>query len=128
MEDRFKPAECNDNDVLEIGDYTYKISKFLEAFRQINRSDLAYGLQQQFNENGIVIQQQHSKIWFDEGLDCQILKIGSQGWKRGKVKFSISVDFYIEEEAEMDNNAHSEISGTQSPLDDLRRMMNEETS
>ncbi|ABA24160.1 conserved hypothetical protein [Trichormus variabilis ATCC 29413] len=128
MEDRFKQAECNDNDVLEIGDYTYKISKFLQAFHQANRSDLACELQQQLNENGIVIQQQHSKTWFNEGLDCQILNIGSQGWKRGKVKFNISVEFYIEEEAEMDNNAHSEISETQSPLDDLRRMINEETS
>ncbi|BAB72588.1 KGK domain-containing protein [Anabaena sp. FACHB-709] len=128
MEDRFKQAECNDNDVLEIGDYTYKISKFLEAFHKANRSDLACELQQQFNANGIIIQQPYSKIWFNEGLYCQILNIGSQGWKKGKVKFNISVEFYIEEESETDNNVHSEISETESPLDDLRRMINEETS
>lgn len=58
---------------------------------------------------------------FKEGIDVQILNLGSKSWKRGKLKFKLSVEFYVEEE-------DREIKEPESPLDDLRRKINEATS
>jgi len=119
MEENFKSINCNDDDVLEIGDYTYKISRFIQALNQAVNSDLAYKLQQELNENGVIIEYRHSERWFTEGLDCKILNLGSPSWKKGKLKFNINVEFYIEEELETSNKPES-------PLDDLRRLIKED--
>ncbi|MGB5960690.1 MAG: KGK domain-containing protein [Coleofasciculaceae cyanobacterium] len=59
--------------------------------------------------------------WLDEGVDCATLKFGSEGWQKGKVRFKISVEF-CPEEPEI-----AETPQPDSPLDDLRQMINKET-
>ncbi|MEH1945490.1 MAG: KGK domain-containing protein [Nostoc sp.] len=55
-----------------------------------------------------------------------MLTLGSPSWKKGKVKIKISVEFYIEEEdLQITNSNNSEITEPESPLDDLRRMIQE---
>lgn len=49
--------------------------------------------------------------WIDEGLDCEVLNLGSDRWKKGKVRVKISFEFCPDE---------SEISEYQSPLDEIR--------
>lgn len=64
--------------------------------------------------------------WFQKGIDCEILTIGSQSWKKGKVKIKISLEFYVEEEdVQITNSNNSQITEPESPLDDLRRMINQ---
>jgi hypothetical protein len=126
MEDKFKQIHCNDDDVLEIGAYIYKVSKLLQSLNQSSNTNIAFKLQQELNAKGIIIQQPHSESWFSEGLDCKILNLGSPNWKQGKLKFNISVEFYVEHESVTTNNINSEISQTESPLDDLRRLINED--
>ncbi len=29
--------------------------------------------------------------WFSDGIDCEVLKIGSKGWQKGKVKINLQV-------------------------------------
>ena len=128
MEGNFKPISCNGDDVLEVGENIYKISKLLQALTKASNSDLAYAIQQELRSKGVNIQQSHSEVWFTEGLDCKILNLGSPSWKKGKLKFNINVEFYIEEESETSNNITSEISEPESPLDDLRRLIKEENS
>jgi hypothetical protein len=55
-------------------------------------------------------------------MDAEILNLGSKSWKKGKLKFKLSVEFYVEEEE------IEEIKEPESPLDDLRRMINDTTS
>ena len=49
--------------------------------------------------------------WINEGLKCEILKLGSSKWKKGKVRINISLEFCPDE---------SEISEYKSPLDEIR--------
>ncbi|BCL39050.1 KGK domain-containing protein [Nostoc sp. MS1] len=128
MEEKFKPISCNGDDVLEVGENIYKISKLLQTLNQASNSSLAYKLQQELSSQGVNIQQSHSEIWFSEGLDCKILNLGSSSWKQGKLKFNISVEFYVEQESVTTNNIHLEISQPESPLDDLRRLIKEDNS
>jgi hypothetical protein len=54
--------------------------------------------------------------WINEGLRCEILKLGSNKWKKGKVRIKISLEFCPDE---------PEISEYESPLDEIRREMNQ---
>lgn len=52
----------------------------------------------------------------NERLECEILKLGSNNWKKGKVRINISLEFCPDE---------SEIPEYESPLDEIRREMNQ---
>jgi hypothetical protein len=52
-----------------------------------------------------------SKIhsWFYQGEDCEILRAGSKGWQKGKLKINVTLEFIPDEPEET------------SPLDDVRQ-------
>lgn len=126
MEDGFKPIECNDGDVLDFGDNTYKIGKLKQAINTSSNSILENTLNQELTRQGVRIKQSPNVNWLHMGIDCEILTLGSQSWKKGKVKIKISAEFYVEEEdVQITNSNNSEITEPESPLDDLRRMINE---
>ncbi|MGK7932772.1 MAG: KGK domain-containing protein [Microcystaceae cyanobacterium] len=52
------------------------------------------------------------KKWIDEGLECEVLNLGANQWKKGKVRIKVTVEFCPDE---------SEIIEPESPLDDIRR-------
>jgi len=64
-----------------------------------------------------------------EGIDAEILNLGANGWKKGKFRISFSLEFYPEgpeiEDALPSNE--QEINQLQSPLDDIRELMNKLT-
>ncbi|MBD2246272.1 KGK domain-containing protein [Nostoc sp. FACHB-888] len=126
MEDGFKQIECNDGDILDFGGNTYKIAKFKRAIDASFNATIEYKLNQELSSKGIHIKESPKGNWFQKGTDCEILTLGSQSWKKGKVKVKISVEFYIEEEdIQITNSNNSEITEPESPLDDLRRMIQE---
>ncbi|MEH2235231.1 KGK domain-containing protein [Nostoc sp.] len=126
MEDGFKPIECNDGDVLDFGENTYKIGKFKQAIDTSFNPTLEDTLNEELSRQGVEIKESPNVNWFHEGIDCEILTLGSQSWKKGKVKIKISVEFYVEEEdVQITNSNNSEITEPDSPLDDLRRMIHE---
>jgi hypothetical protein len=59
--------------------------------------------------------------WSSAGVDCQILK-PSKNWQKGKVRIKVTLEF-CPDEPEIE-----EIKEPESPLDDLRRMINDTTS
>ncbi|TAG01984.1 MAG: hypothetical protein EAZ39_25165 [Oscillatoriales cyanobacterium] len=58
-------------------------------------------------------------------MDCEILRVGAQGWKKGKMKLKLNVTIeFCPDEPEVEEtpeNNESETSQPESPLDDLRR-------
>lgn len=66
---------------------------------------------------------------FIEGIPCEVLKFGSQGWQKGKAKIRMNVEFCPDETEviETPTNNQPETSQPESPLDDLRRMINQES-
>ncbi|MFQ3635025.1 MAG: KGK domain-containing protein [Cyanobacteriota bacterium] len=57
--------------------------------------------------------------WFDEGVNCEILKLGSNTWQRGKLKVLVSIEFYPDEPEE--SHDLSEKDNLSFPLDEIRR-------
>ncbi|WP_071188400.1 KGK domain-containing protein [Trichormus sp. NMC-1] len=130
MEDNFKLIEFNEDDVIECNDLIYKVSKLQKALEIL--ADNEEFLQQFWNllreENIDYLEEgDYNTECFTEGMDVKILNLGSKSWKKGKLKFKLSVEFYAEEEIE-ESGEKDVITEPESPLDDLRRMINETTS
>jgi len=67
--------------------------------------------------------------WFGEGVNCKSLKFGAKGWQKGKVRLRVSLEFCPDEPdvEETPISNQPEVSQPESPLDDIRRMINQET-
>lgn len=81
MDDGFVPLDGNE--VLYIRDGrilmsnpTFKVSEFLDALAQTisDRED---------------DWPEEKEAWFAEGLNCEVLRFGTMGWQRGKVRIRI---------------------------------------
>ena len=135
MEEKFSLQNCDEDDVLSFGDDTFKVSKFKRAVNGAFGNDLGYQFSSLFSSHGIKIDgailapngvNKPYARWFNDGIDCEILQIGSKGWRKGKVRIKVSVEFYVEEDSEQLVSEPSEIELPESPLDDLRQMINQE--
>ena len=136
MEDKFNFHNCGNDDALSFGDAMLKVEKLKET---VNKVLPEYGLgqtldaclmrQKLYIDPGKTTDQKcylYEK-WFDEGIDCEILRVGAQGWKKGKIKLKLNVTIeFCPDEPEVEEtpeNNESETSQPESPLDDLRRQL-----
>ncbi len=118
MEDNYSLQDCGNDDVLCFGNNTFKVGRFRNTVNESFGIGFGISLTNELKSKGIVVNSAHTN-WFTQGIDCEILNLGSKSWKKGKVKIKISVEFYVE-------NEESEIKQPESPLDDLRQMLNQE--
>ncbi|MBW4547236.1 MAG: hypothetical protein KME25_22780 [Symplocastrum torsivum CPER-KK1] len=136
MEEKFSLQNCDEDDVLLFGDDTFKVSKFRRAVNAAFGNNLGDQLNRQLSsyhgikiDNAILapkgVNEPYAR-WFTDGIDCEMLQLGSKSWQKGKVRIKVSVEFYVEEDSEQQLIESSEIELPESPLDDLRQMMNQE--
>jgi hypothetical protein len=137
MEDNYYLQNCSDDDVFAFGDDAFKVSKFKKVINKAFGNDLGYQFHNLLINLGIKIDgsrlapkgvNEPYARWFGDGIDCEILKLGAKGWKKGKVRINVSVEFYVEEQEDSQTLGSDalEISPPESPLDDLRQMINQE--
>jgi hypothetical protein len=109
--------ECGDDDVLSFSNAMFKVGKFRDAVEYAFtdnahvKDTLYYALQ----EKKVALSNLRELL--REGVDGEVLRIGSNGWQKGKLRIKVSIEFYPDE---------PEISQPESPLDDLRQMINQE--
>ncbi len=122
--------KCGDNDVISFGNEMCKLGIFKQAVdRAFGRkvADVLIESLESSQIKGIRIVECISNgkrydyhdtnhIWFSEGKDCEILRIGAKGWEKGKLKIKVTLEFEPDE---------PEIKQPESPLDDLRQILNE---
>jgi hypothetical protein len=65
--------------------------------------------------------------WLGKGVDCKTLKFGAKGWQKGKIRIRVSLEFCPDQPEVQETPASNEIAQPESPLDDLRQMINQET-
>jgi len=100
MEDKFDLHNWGNDDALSFGRAMLKIEKLKET---VNRVLPEYGLGETLNKS---LKEQNLNIdlpldtrqqrflyenWFGEGIDCEILRVGANGWKKGKIKLKLNV-------------------------------------
>ncbi|MFB8794866.1 MAG: KGK domain-containing protein [Microcoleus sp.] len=135
MEDKFDFHNCGNDDALSFGNAMLKVGKLKETVNNVlPENGLGHTLnqllsQQQLNIDVGVPEKKgflYGK-WFSQGIDCEILRVGAQGWKKGKIKLKLNVTIeFCPDEPEVEEtseNNESETSTPESPLDDLRRQL-----
>jgi len=145
MQDNLTSSNLGNEDVLAFGNTNMcKVEAFNRIVDSTIREKLADQLVAELDAKGLrgVRIQEDKRVsegrtdkkpanwkWFSAGKDCEILKIGAKGWQKGKVKIRISLEFCPEEpeDTETPENNQPETNAPESPLDDLRRMINEQT-
>lgn len=116
MEENSYLPNCDDNDVLSFNDNLFKVSKIRYAVK-LAFTEPCYIpeiLHVALQQNGIQI---NPKFWLSNGVNCEVLKLGAKNWQKGKFRIRVSVEFIPDE---------SEIPQPESPLDDLRKIINQE--
>ncbi len=116
MEENFYLPDCGDDDVLAFNSNLVKVGKFrnIVKFAFSDPSEIPARISELLWENGVNI---NPKDAFVNGLDGEVLKIGAKDWQKGKLRIRVTVEFCPDE---------LKISEPESPLDDLRQMINRE--
>lgn len=99
----------NDDDVLAFRDGTVKLIKLKRALDvalsskvpdaladALSTQKLRMEANRQFRTSGAWTQRDGS--WFREGIDCEILQLGANSWKRGKIRLRVVVEFIPDNE------------------------------
>lgn len=128
-EENFNLNNCGNDDVLSVKDKVFKFIQVRQAIQKAFDNKLSEELYNTLNSYGIPIDPggylvgnkfyRQADRWFDEGIECEVLQPASKGWQKGKIKLKVTLEFIPDEPS---------INEPESPLDDLRRMINEETS
>lgn len=130
MNNEINLSEFNGDDVIAFGNTTYKVSVLQKAATKSLTNNLGMRLNGELQGRGVTIPSTALKSgsnsepytsFFTGGIDCEILQIGSQGWKKGKVRFKISVEFIPDEPESVEMRSQN----SDSSLDDIRQMINE---
>ncbi len=123
--------KCNDDDVLELDNNMIKLSKLrsdLKLVSSFNQNSEALVAIAKYVKSPLLSKKDVEKLFNDDGVDANVLRIGSQGWKKGKIKLKIVLEF-CPDEPEIEQVTQSndlEMNQPESPLDDIRRMMNKD--
>ncbi|MEG4085299.1 MULTISPECIES: KGK domain-containing protein [unclassified Microcoleus] len=149
MKNKVDLHNCGNDDALSFGNAMLKVEKLKETVNRVfPEHGLGETLTNSLSEQKIIIDvgrdgnfhggKLHNirylyEKWFGEGIDCEILRVGAQGWQKGKIrlKLNVTIEFCQEkpEVEETPENNESETSQPESPLDDLRRqLLNQENS
>ncbi|MBD1886200.1 KGK domain-containing protein [Microcoleus vaginatus] len=136
MEDKLDFHNCGNEDALSFGNAMLKVEKLKETVnRVLPENGLGQTLNQFLSQQALNIDvplttDQTRRLyenWFGEGIDCEILRVGASGWKKGKIKLKLNVTIeFCPDEPEVEEtpeNNESETSKPESPLDDLRRQL-----
>ena len=107
-------SNCNSKDVISLSSkslfYVHKLCDLVLSSLDRSVGDrIANSISQKLSNRG------NAKLWFEDGESCEILKAGSSGWQKGKIKLKVNftLEFIPDEpEAEL------------SPLDDIRQENN----
>jgi KGK domain len=131
MEFNYYLQKCDEKDVLAVGNQMIKMGKFKyildNAFSpsDIRHSKVAKAIDEHFKSSAVELYA--GDLILQRGIRCEILRIGSKGWQQGKIRVNVTLEF-IPDEPEVEESTVNEqpvISELESPLEDLRRMMNE---
>jgi len=115
-------------DIIAFESKVFKVEQLFKAIQEsLNSSEVGAFWHRALQRQKIPIstgsfsnahQEGKSEWWFSEGGICEVLRPGSQGWRKGKIRIRLkAVLEFCPEEAEANQE--------ESPLDDIRQMINE---
>ncbi|MFB2835389.1 KGK domain-containing protein [Floridanema evergladense] len=119
MEYNYYLPNFSDDDVIQLSNGLYKVGQLKTAmeFATNDQNRLPHSLFYALRDKGVILENLVvTQKLFVDGLDAEALKVGAKGWQKGKIRVRVTLEFEPEE---------PETNEPESPLDDLRRMMND---
>src|SRR4028118_81053 len=126
-----------EDDVLLLGKATFTVGRFkelvarkfdyilfsIEAAEKESRKKSIYYWMQSLSINEETTIQVGEINWSSpqEGIDCQLLRIGAKGWQKGKLKIEVNRSFQSGEAQTSIRFGPDEPLEPKSPLDDIRQ-------
>jgi KGK domain len=92
MSEKSTPYQANDGDVIQFGDsLLYRVGNFTKAIDRVFETALGDALSQQLDAQGFSISEDSlvGREWTDEGINVQVLSLGSHQWQSGRVKLKL---------------------------------------
>lgn len=81
-------------DVISFRSCIHKVGKFKDAVDiAFANSKLAYEVSHALQSKISV----SSLEWFEDGVNCEVLRLGGESWEKGKLKITINVEFCPEQ-------------------------------
>jgi KGK domain len=106
MTNNLTSYDCGDDDVIAFGEAMYRSGKLKRSITQSFDGSVGRAIDQKLRQNGIEIPvrmigstrlaNEHCQ-WFEDGINCEILDLGTRSWRKGKVRVQVSVEFYVED-------------------------------
>ncbi len=122
--------QCNDDDVLSFRNGLFKVGRIkanLKTFFLTQVPDVLYEFLKNVNIDIKPMREaiyhsrqinpslvQSNDLWFQEGVDVEILRLGASNWQKGKMKIKVILEFEPDEPEQ-----------PKSPLDDIRETINQ---
>ena len=111
-EEQISLKNCKDDQVLSWEQTNLKVNQFKERVKQAFAIRYLSSLMNYLQIPDV--NYQNLGKWLGEGIDCEILKPGSKGWQKGKIKLNVNVTIeFVSDKPELEE--------TESPLDDFRQ-------
>jgi hypothetical protein len=131
MTDQFKPLDDVAEDqqtVLSFDNSMYKVGEFMRQMKIAFVESGLHNCSHRLKDRGGVTFLNQGNSWLQQGVNCELLKPGSNGWKKGKVRIKMILEFCHDEPEvkEISESQEPKISNPESPLDDLRQRINQD--
>ncbi|WP_254173094.1 KGK domain-containing protein [Planktothrix pseudagardhii] len=116
MSDVVYSENCEDYEVLLFGNHTCLVEKLkqdLECALKDRANDIIESItRKQSNQSFYVIKgdSRYDWQWFEEGIECKLLKLGVKEWQPGTLKFKVTLQFCPEEPEEDEVDDEEEIN------------------
>jgi len=127
MEDKFQILDAEQGDIIIAFDTAnFRLSQLVSAMSTLLMKDNQQLLDKELKNIGCVPLPyvENNNDWINKGISCEILK-PSENWQEGKARIKVTLEF-CPNEPEIKKTP--EIKEPESPLDDLRRKINEATT
>lgn len=128
-QDNYLLKNLSSDDVISIDGKLHKVENLkdgLKAFFEEEEKFDSRGLMQpngpnyvsdKLNKQGIKTTYSTINSCFREGLESEVLNANTGGWKKGKLKFRVVIEFSFDD----DEPKKNQLQEYQSPLDEIRR-------
>ena len=128
-QDNYPLKNLSSDDVISIDGKLHKVENLKDGLKAFFEEEAQFdprGLMQpngpnyvsdKLNKQGIKTTYSTINSCFREGLESEVLNANTGGWKKGKLKFKVVIEFSFDD----DEPEKNQLQEYQSPLDEIRR-------
>jgi hypothetical protein len=95
MSEQSIPYQSSDGDVIQFGDnLLYRVGNFRQAVNRVFANNIGDALSQELDRQGFAVSEDSlvGGEWTDDGIEIEILSVGSIQWQPAKIKLKLSFE------------------------------------